>query len=213
MFTKAPLSLVLFAALTGTSSAAVILSENFNAAPTGQYNQGGITNTAFSAFNSVDVHGNLNGSNGTCPFSNIPANNCLDLVSNLNGLGIQSLSSFNITAGQSYRLTFIAGVRIAANFTWNGTVDFGTATLNYNVTSPANQFDWISPSWTFTAASNESNVRLRFFSNSPDLQNGIVVDDIVLETIDSQAPSGVPEPSTVALLGIGLAGIRFCRRK
>jgi hypothetical protein len=122
--------------------------------------------------------------------------------------------SFNGTAtlaGNSYELS--GGINDPATVALEF---FGTTTLpalqnSIQVTAPFTAMGWFSlPSGDQALMSGAGVVSLRLSqSGSPDLPPGWVVDQIRYDFGD---PAPVPEPATLTLLGIGLAGVALGAR-
>src|ERR1022692_1354511 len=67
--------------------------------------------------------------------------------------------------------------------------------------------------WKFTPVSNQSNVPLVFNdSNAPNTVHGILLDNIVLQTIPGTT-GAAPEPASFLMLGAGLAALFAARRR
>ncbi len=103
------------------------------------------------------------------------------------------------TIGKSYELTFAYRARSGQE-----SFDVNAGNLNVNV-SNTNTNSWSIYSAMFTASSEQT--RLMFTSVDPDTETlGNFLDKI-------SVVAKVPEPGTLALLGLGLAGLGVSRRR
>jgi choice-of-anchor C domain-containing protein len=129
----------------------------------------------------------------------------LDLNGN-NAGGVQQ--SFATTPGQLYQVTFaLAGnpdglpndkSLITSTVSGVNTFDFNVVTAG---SSHANM-QWITESFTFTA--NDASTQLSFISTTTNSAFGPALDNVVVET--------VPEPASMALLGLGFFGLIVATR-
>jgi hypothetical protein len=197
----------LFLGLAGPASAGVLFSEDFSAATPGPHGLGQIPGTQFSVDNlNVDIIGVLNGSFFGC--SDNPGGNCLDLVGEENGGGVQSIPTFNLKAGSVYTLTFgenLQGYAPGSSATTQIQVSLGTLsqdlTFNGGINTPTTV--------TFKPTTNQSNAILAFETLVPaDAVHGAVIDHVQLSV-----SGGVPEPATWAMMLIGVAGLGGLARR
>ena len=121
----------------------------------------------------------------------------------------------NTVIGQQYLLTFDLGnMDSGVNVYLNPSVislsitGLASATFSNNINTPG-FVNWASERIAFTATSSSTTIG---FSNAtpafgPYFDNYVGLDNVQLVTAE------VPEPATLALLCLGLAGIGFSRRK
>ena len=147
----------------------------------------------------------LNGSNiDVGSFSAQCSGNCVDTQGsggNPNS-DIETKSSFALVAGPTYTISFSFGntggdnmVRLRIGTAFDQTFDTLTTPLG-TVTA------------TFTATTQSATIR--FTDLGPADNVGATLDNIVLSS--NAGVSGVPEPSTVGLIGLGLTALAWARR-
>ena len=185
-----------------------ILSENFESATAGFYTSGAIAGTAFSVVSgSIDIN-DPSSYGWLCA---APASGaCVDTTGSVGttpGRGIfETTNLLNLTPGQ-YFLSFSL-VR------WNDTENGGgpqDASISVSLGGLYNETFTVDSGWVnqqiirnITVASDTSaNLRFTDLGGSAGFA-GAIVDNVTLDT--------VPEPSTLCLLGLGLAVVQFARR-
>ena len=113
----------------------------------------------------------------------------------------------NTAAGQQYTLSFAFAARPGTDITTDNVmrVTWGGLEL-FNMAAPDFTPNWTVYSFDVTAAS--ALTTLTFGDLSPNARNtyGVYLDDVRLVR-------KVPEPATLGLLGLGLLGIGFSRRR
>ncbi|HEY2706877.1 MAG TPA: PEPxxWA-CTERM sorting domain-containing protein [Caulobacteraceae bacterium] len=196
-------------ALTGAAAqAGTIFTEDFSGAipgggsgPGGAYG-GAIPGTQISVTtDNVDLLGVLNGTNFNCVDN--PAGNCLDLVGNQGGGGIESVPTFNLVAGDTYTVAF--GANLQGDFGGNTpttTFDVGLGTLSQSETLAAA----VNTAYTLTfkPVVDETGAELTFTTvTGADGVHGAVIDNISLA--QSAPVSDLPEPASWALMLFGIA--------
>jgi hypothetical protein len=113
-----------------------------------------------------------------------------------------------LSAGTTYRISFIMASEATHDDQLNLSVDGGPATL---FTAPAmtGTFwdNWVEKTYDFTASGASALIQFSSFSlNTSGYDVG--VDNIRIEALNT-----VPEPASLGLLGLGLAGMFFGKRK
>lgn len=205
MQTRTVLQIAILAVFSSVANADILLTENFNSSVPGSGYSGNISNSVFKTTGSVDIVGDQNGSFFLCSAG--AGTNCLDMVGESGAPNsIQSISAFSVVGGQSYRLTFDAsGAGSHNGFTWNGSAVFGADQSLFSVTGGSSSNPISHVVWNFTPVANESNIHLVFNDfNAPNSLEGISLDNVQLQTFPATVP-GVPEPSTLPVLGATLA--------
>ena len=106
--------------------------------------------------------------------------------------------NFATNVGQAYDVSFFYSARRSSNEVFNFSVGNLAAVLNDHVVG-----SWRQYNGSFVANSAMSTIR---FTSSNNGTVGNFLDDVVVS-------SQVPEPATLALFGLGLAGLAFGRRR
>ena len=190
------LTLSVLAALNVSAQAATIFSDGFetttpagNAVPSGWSVTNGTVDTVGLAY-----FGNLCNGSGRC----------VDLDGSTGNAGELS-RSFSLLAGNTYLLAFdLAGNRRGAG-TETGTVSFGTASLNYSMSTSASTAAYQQFTLAFTPTT--SGMYAVKFANFGGDNQGAILDNVSISV------SAVPEPQTYVLLALGLAALAVVRRR
>jgi hypothetical protein len=201
------LGVVMLCALPAPGFAATtLLSENFNAlTPQLSATSAG----AFSAISGTNVDivgGGLFGSLCVAP----EAGNCIDLDGtggNSQGV-LRSNTAFTLMPGVNYFLSFDLIGSQRGNTT-SATVTFGPFSQTFTLASSDVSSGIVSNELVTVSA--PTTTFLTFTSDTPG-NVGTVLDNVVI-TSSGNPVTGVPEPGTLGLLALGLAGVGLARRK
>lgn len=115
-----------------------------------------------------------------------------------------------LTAGSTYRISFLMASEYTNADQLNFSVDGGAATLFTAAPYTSTFWDtWGERTYDFLATGSSATIQFSSFGlNSVGYDVGL--DNVRIGTLNN---NNVPEPASLALLGIGLAGFGFSRRK
>jgi hypothetical protein len=138
---------------------------------------------------------------------------CVDLDGSTSNAGnLRTTATFGFSSGVGYSLTaYLSGnQRGAAPDSLTFGISDGSSNLcSTAVSGVAASAPFAQYTCFFTAASNFSG--FIFFDHAGGDNIGMILDDVRLESRENG--TSVPEPGTLALLGLGLAGLGFSRRR
>jgi len=138
---------------------------------------------------------------------------CVDLDGSTSNAGnLRTTATFGFSSGVDYSLTaYLSGnQRGGASDSLTFGISDGSSNLcSTAVSGVAASAPFAQYTCFFTAASNFSG--FIFFDHAGGDNLGMILDDVRLESRENG--TSVPEPGTLALLGLGLAGLGLSRRR
>lgn len=174
--------------------------------------------TGSTSISGWTVVGNTVQWNNNAAFPGVTSSNgsqMLDLTGNVGqGGGVQS-AAIATTAGTQYQLNFDLGSFLLSGYSYgtaavdvklNG-VSFGQFIQPVNPNVSGTQ--WVTETILFTASTTSLVIDIRSSIGPTFSSLGVGLDNVVL---DVARDTSVPEPATLALLGMGLAGMGLGRR-
>ena len=198
-------TLVILGAVSTTANAAIIFSDDFEADTLGlnaslinwTVTAGSIDVIASGTF-SIDCAGNVG--------------KCVDLDGTVEpkAAGTIETNSIPLPVGD-YRLTFDLSGNQRPELTQDSdsvTVSLGSVFDELFQKAPGDPFENIVRDFSVGAATSANLV----FAHEGGDNIGLVLDNVTLELLRA-GPAGVPEPGTLAIFGLGLAGLGLLRRR